>query len=59
MCFGEPWTLAYVIQWKGRGNQGPDGASNSGLADSPTPVHVSVLVHNSASPATQQQASNV
>lgn len=58
MYVGEPWTLAYVMQWKGRGNQGPDDGSTAGLADSPTPVHVSVPVDNSASPAAQQQATS-
>ena len=52
---GEPWTLAYVMQWKGRGHQGhsqdADDAANHPLAESPTAVHVSVPMDTSSTPA--------
>ncbi|CAH0054235.1 unnamed protein product [Clonostachys solani] len=56
---GEPWTLAYVMQWKGRQRQGMAdvaGSPNGLSTESPTAVHVSVPIENHTSPDSQLQS---
>ncbi|CAG9977785.1 unnamed protein product [Clonostachys byssicola] len=55
---GEPWTLAYVMQWKGRQRQGMvdvAGSPNGLSTESPTAIHVSVPIENQTSPDSQRQ----